>query len=312
MSNYYETLGVSNTATPDEIKKAYRQKAKQYHPDTNHDPGAEEKFKEIQEAYDTLSDTQKRSKYDNPISQQSQFDNFHFNPFQHTQVIRVQHPPIKIVLNLTLEEFHKGTSIDVSYQRYDTCEICNGTRGAGTTTCLQCGGTGEFSPLSFVKLPCHGCNGSGQIVKDPCTTCSGSGQQLKTRTLKIHVPTGMTLQHMLQYKEGHMDPTTKQPGLVLISLNELPHDRFSRTIQAPFDLIFNHELSFSDAVNGTKLSIVDIENTKIEVNIPPRTSYTSTLKCEKLGLNYHNTRGNLIINLSTKFPTEEETKHVKQ
>ena len=230
--DYYEILGVGKSATQDEIKKAYRKLAMQFHPDRNPgDKQAEENFKEAAEAYEVLSNDEKRAKYDrfghsglrggqdfhsytnvNDIFSHfsdifggsSIFDEFFGGSQQQRSRQRSSGQPgsdLKISLKLTLEEIATGTTKKVKIKKYNKCSSCSGSGAKSSSsfrTCSVCNGTGEIRQVSrsifgqFVNIaPCNNCSGTGRIIAEPCTTCSGDGRTHEESTIKINVPAGV-------------------------------------------------------------------------------------------------------------------------
>jgi molecular chaperone DnaJ len=209
--DYYEVLGVNKSATDDEIKKAYRQAAKKYHPDLHPgDAEAEAKFKEVNEAYEVLSDHDKKARYDqfghagvdpnfgagsagSPFGQDIDFGDIFSSFFGGFGGRRAANPnaprrgtDVETVLNVSFEEAAKGCKKTVQYQAITTCKDCNGTgaqKGTTPKTCTVCGGRGQVTinqrtPFGAVQTsrPCDACKGRGKIVETPCRTCNGRGQ----------------------------------------------------------------------------------------------------------------------------------------
>ena len=230
--NYYETLGVNKSASEDEIKKAYRKLSMKYHPDRNKDnKEAEEKFKEIQKAYDTLSDPQKKAAYDqygHAAFEQaaggaggfgaggfdfSGFSNFGGGSFQgdfsdifsqmfggggarsHQQ--SYQGADIDYAVEITLEEAARGISKKITIPTYDECDICHGSgakAGTQASTCHTCGGKGTVhvrQAIFQIQQTCPTCHGSGKEIKDPCSKCHGSGRVRTSKTVEVNIPAGI-------------------------------------------------------------------------------------------------------------------------
>ena len=230
--DYYEVLGVGKGASDDEIKKAYRQAAKKYHPDLHPgDKEAEEKFKEVNEAYEVLSDSEKKARYDqfghagvdpnygaggagSPFGQDIDlgdiFSSF-FGGFGGRRSANPNAPrrgsDIETQLYISFEEAAKGCKKTVQYQAISTCKDCNGTgaqKGTSPKTCTACGGRGQVTinqrtPFGTVQTtrPCDTCRGRGKIVETPCRTCNGRGQVRRKKTVEVNVPAGINDEQVL-------------------------------------------------------------------------------------------------------------------
>lgn len=263
--DYYEVLGVSRTADEKEIKRAYHQMARQYHPDVNKESHAEETFKEINEAYDVLSDKDRRAAYDrfghagvqggfgggdpfggfggagSPFG--DLFETFFGGGMGGPSSGRRAAPPrgadLQVSISLTFEEAVFGTEKEVEVDRLETCESCHGTRmkdGARPQTCTTCGGTGEVRRVQQTILgqfmtsgPCSTCNGEGVIITDPCSTCKGKGRTRKYRTLSVTVPAGIEDNATLRLSgQGEDAPSGGQTGDLYVKVRVHPHKFFER------------------------------------------------------------------------------------
>ena len=225
-TEFYDRLGVSKNASQDEIKKAYRKLSKKYHPDINKEPGAEEKYKEVQEAYETLSDEQKRASYDQFGAAGAQggfgggaggfggFDGAGFGGFEDIfssffgggGATRNPNAPrqgddLQYRVNLKFEEAIFGTEKEVEYQREATCHTCDGSGakpGTSPVTCGRCHGSGMINidrqtPLGMMRqqVTCDVCHGRGQEIKSPCETCHGSGHERRNHKVTVKIPAGV-------------------------------------------------------------------------------------------------------------------------
>lgn len=306
--DYYEVLGVSKDASDDEIKKAYRKVAKQYHPDLN--PGdkvAEEKFKEANEAYEVLSDSEKKARYDqyghagvdpnfgaggsNPFGGFGGFgDAFDLgdlfgNLFGGFGGGRQQNPnaPRKgstVTVNVTIsfEEAAKGCKKTVRINRVDTCSVCGGTgcqKGTSAETCKTCGGRGTvnvqqrtpFGVMSTTKQ-CSDCGGRGKTIKNPCNHCHGSGFETKAATVEVDIPAGIDDRQALNVRGGGNKGLNGGPtGDLRVNINVRPHPFFERD---GFDVWCDFTVTFAQAALGDTLFVPTLDG-KVKYELPAGT-----------------------------------------
>jgi len=276
MSNYYDILGVDKNSSQEDIKKAYRKKALEYHPDRG---GDEVKFKEAAEAYETLSDNQKKQEYDmygktgrgagnstrgfNMDDIFSQFgDIFGGNPFGGGAFTN-QRPrrgnDLRVQMQVTLEEVLTGTTKKVKYKRQHVCNPCNGKGGTDVRTCTTCGGQGvrtmtQQTPFGSISqtVPCNSCGGVGTKVMNRCNSCAGSGTISKDETVDINIPKGVGSGMSLNMNGYGNHIKDGQPGDLHILIDELSHPRYKREGN---NLICEETISISDAVLGTNLKV---------------------------------------------------------
>jgi len=293
MSDFYKVLGVAMDATADDVKRAYRKLAMEHHPDRNNgDKKAEEKFKEITEAYEVLRDPQQRAAYDRygeagvrgasrsgpqmhhvDLSEALNifmrdfgglggFDAF-FGGGQRQQRDRRRGQDIKVTLRLTLAEVATGTSKTVKIKGLNPCPQCAGTgarKGTKVQACRTCGGAGEvrrtaqslFGPLVSIGV-CPTCEGEGTVISDPCPECRGDGRVRAEKTVQVDVPAGVADHHYLTLR-GHGVPGPRNgPTGDLIAVLEIEDDpRFERHEE---DLIYDQALSFSQAALGAEVEV---------------------------------------------------------
>ncbi|NLK16968.1 MAG: molecular chaperone DnaJ [Clostridiales bacterium] len=281
--DYYAILGVSKNATEEEIKSAYRKLAKKYHPDLNpNDKEAAEKFKEVNEAYEVLSDPKKRQMYDSGAFDMggaggfggfdfsdftSGFDdilNFFFSGGRSSAYERPRGEDIQIRLNLTFDEAARGVKKDLSYAKDEQCSSCRGTGAKDGTRfekCPKCGGTGKvqyvnqgmFGRTVNVRT-CDACGGSGNKILESCLTCGGRGYNRKHVTLPVDIPAGVDNGTILKFtSEGN---ASKVPGGIsgdlLLTLSVAPHKLLKRK---GLDLLLEVPISIVDAIMGAKIDI---------------------------------------------------------
>lgn len=301
MHDYYEVLGVARTATPEEIKKAYRKKALQYHPDRNPgDSEAEAKFKQAAEAYEVLSNPEKRQRYDRfgkagvngpggrpgggfqDISDIfSAFSDIFGDAggagFGRRGARQRTGSDLRVRLALTLEEIAEGVEKKIKVRKYIPCETCDatGARGgeSGYQTCPTCSGTGEFRQVSstffgqFVNVqPCPACRGEGRIVTDPCPDCAGEGRQKGEDTITVEVPAGVREGHFLSIRgAGNAGRRGDPPGDLRVEIQETPHAELTRD---GLDVRYDLHLSFPDAALGTEVEVPTLKG-KARLQIDP-------------------------------------------
>lgn len=336
--DYYEVLGVSRNASLDEIKKAYRKLAIKYHPDKNpEDPIAEEKFKEAAEAYDVLSDPQKRQRYDQFghqgmgggfgggfSSAEDIFSHFSdiFGDFGFGGGRRVRKGDnLRIKLKLNLEEIAKGAEKTVKIKRYNTCKSCAGTGAANGTaqkTCHTCRGAGQVNRVVNTMLgqmmssqTCPTCNGEGKIITDNCKVCGGQGRVLQEEQIKITVPAGVTdgMQLSMRGKGNVPKRGGGVAGDLLIVIEEEAHPFLKREGN---NIVYDLYLNFADAVLGTEVEVPTIDG-KVKVPIQAGTHSGKLLRLRNKGIpsaeGYG--RGDQIIHVNIWTPqqlNEEERK----
>ncbi|MBK9293742.1 MAG: molecular chaperone DnaJ [Oligoflexia bacterium] len=318
--DYYEVLGVKRGASGDELKKAYRKLAMQHHPDKN--PGnkeAEEKFKEVSEAYDVLSNEKKRQMYDQfghsaggaggPGFGQGGFGGFgdagsfqdifndvfgdFFGASSGARRSRSREKPrgadLRYTLNVSFEEAATGCEKQINFMRNKGCTTCKGTgskSGTGKVKCSQCNGLGEvrFQQGFFaVSRPCPQCQGSGQIIKDPCGTCKGQGVTQAASKLSVTVPAGVNTGQRLKLKnEGDAGPHGGDPGdlYVVIQLNE--HPLFERQDD---DIVCELPLSFPELALGVEASVASLQG-NIALKIPPGTPSGKVFRIKGKGFSH--------------------------
>jgi molecular chaperone DnaJ len=313
--DYYEVLGVNKNASSDEIKKAYRKLAKEHHPDKG---GDENLFKEISEAYEVLSDNDKKSRYDrfgHVDDNRGNYDDMHggFNDmfgqfFRQKQSRERVGENMTLTVKLTLEEIFEGVKKKYNYTRNVSCTDCSGHGGSEPQECSACKGSGHIrhvnrTPFGFMEQisDCHVCSGTGTTFKNECKTCSGSGLVKKQELVEVDIPTGIQdgMAFVMSGK-GHGTKSGRE-GDLIIRISELPHDKFTRVGS---ELKMKLKLQYHQLVLGGKVDINTIEGTTIRIPISEYSQVGQNLRIPFKGLKELNTdkRGDLIVSLDIDMP----------
>ena len=318
MSDYYEILGVDKNATKDEIKAAFRSKARQLHPDVNKAPDAEEKFKELGKAYDTLMDDNKRATYDRYGEDGLQnagfdtsgpfaggfgdlndiFESFFGGAFGFGGRSTNPNSPqngadLRLNLEIEFEEAVFGVKKEVKITHLETCDECGGTgaqKGSKPEVCSTCGGTGSVqqvmkTPLgSFSQITtCPKCHGTGKINSNPCTKCHGDGRLEVARTLKITIPPGVDNgSRIVLANEGNCGKNGGRTGDLIIVIYVKEHEKFKRD---GVDIYSALEISFPQAALGDTIEVDTIDG-KQELVIPAGVEQDKILQIKGAGVPY--------------------------
>ena len=338
--DYYGILGVSKTASDDEIKKAYRSMAKKYHPDLNPgDASAAEKLKEVNEAYEVLSDKQKRSNYDqfgDPNGMASGFGGgaggagFDFSSFggfgdifgdifgsfgggnsRRNPNAPMQGADIQARINLTFEEAAFGAKKSISLNRSETCSECHGTGAKGGTaysTCSRCGGSGRITTRQntmfgqmLSESTCPDCSGTGKKIKEKCTKCSGAGFTRETRSIEVNIPGGVNTGTILTLRgQGEAGKNGGQAGDLQLLIKAGDHKVLKRDGYDVFEDVY---VSFTDALLGKKVDIAGI-NEKLTITIPAltQTGTIITVKGKGTKVLNKNSYGDLFAKIIVEMP----------
>lgn len=331
--DYYDVLGISQNASQSEIKKAFRILARKYHPDVNKTDEAEKKFKEINEAYEVLSDDQKRSNYDrfgfqgvDPNFQGGNGFNMNFGGFGDlfdmffTGNQRSSYNPngsvdgddIQIKLNLTLEEAATGVTKTIKYNKMVVCDNCEGTgceSGYTPTVCSTCHGSGQikqqvhsFFGTSVQISTCPHCKGKGKIIEKPCNVCHGHKIVKKQIEKEINIPAGIHSEMNLRIQGAGSDGLSGgYPGDLFILINILKHKTF---IREDDDLYRTLDIPFTYASLGVDLNINTIYGTDTIINIPHGSQPNDVIKVNNEGMPNINTgvKGDMYVKLNIKIP----------
>jgi len=329
----YEVLGVSRDATPEDIKKAYRRLAREFHPDVSADPEAEHKIKEINLAYQTLSDPRKRQQYDMYGGRGFTQDMFNVGDISDIFEMffggspfggrRSRGPRVArgadghAALGLTFEEAAFGARKEIEIDRLTLCDACAGTGaapGSAPVGCRHCGGTGEVSDVRrsvfgtvMTSRTCSVCGGSGQEIADPCPTCRGDGRVPETRSVSVEVPAGvadgMDLRVEGVGEQGHRGAP---PGDLYLTLRVEPHPVFERRGQ---DLVAILDVPLTQAVLGADLAIETLDGPET-VKIPPGLDPGTVIRLPGRGVPNigRRGRGDLYLECAVDIPSSPSRK----
>ena len=312
-TEYYDRLGLSKDASQDEIKRAYRKLSKKYHPDINKEPGAEEKYKEILEAYETLSDAQKRAAYDqygpdgaNGFGGQGSFGGFDggagfggfediFSSFFGGGATRNPNAPrqgddLQYRVNLSFEEAVFGAEKEIHYNREVTCKTCSGSGakpGTSPVTCGRCHGHGVINvdtqtPLGMMRrqVTCDVCHGTGQEIKDPCQTGRGTGRAKQSHTVSVKIPAGVeTGQQIRLAGQGEAGFNGGPYGDLFVVINVNPSDKFTRDGST---IYYTLNISFVQAALGDTVEVPTVHG-NVEMVIPAGTQTGKTFRLKGKG-----------------------------
>lgn len=312
-TEYYDRLGVSKDASQDEIKRAYRKMSKKYHPDINKEPGAEEKYKEVQEAYETLSDDQKRAAYDqygpdgaNGFGGQGGFGGFDggagfggfediFSSFFGGGATSNPNAPrqgddLQYRVNLSFEEAIFGAEKEVHYNREATCKTCSGSGakpGTSPVTCGRCHGQGVINvdtqtPLGMMRrqVTCDVCHGTGQEIKEPCQTCHGTGHEKQSHKVSVKIPAGVeTGQQIRLAGQGEAGFNGGPYGDLFVIINVNPSDKFTRDGST---IYYTLNISFVQAALGDTVEVPTVHG-NVEMTIPAGTQTGKTFRLKGKG-----------------------------
>ena len=337
MADFYQILGVSRDADANTLKSAYRKLARQYHPDVNKDPGAEDKFKEIGKAYEALADPETRARYDQfgeagiggaagmpDMGDMGGFGDLFetfFNGFggQSSQGGRSQRrgpqqgDDLRYDLNIDFKDAIFGQQREINIPHLETCEVCRGTgakKGTGPTTCTTCGGSGQVrratrTPFgNFTQVAeCPTCNGVGQMISDPCSSCGGNGVKQVRKKLRINIPAGVDTGTKLRVSgEGNVGLKGGPPGDLYVFIKVKNDPNLKRD---GINIYSEISVSYLQAILGDTVDIVTVDG-KVNLKIPSGTQPNSTLSLENKGvprLGNPVARGNHQVLIKVKLPT---------
>jgi len=327
--DYYEVLGVSRNASDVEIKRAFRNQARKYHPDVNKDPNAENQFKEINEAYEVLSDARKRAAYDRygHAGQAGAFDGFSdlggfadiFETFFGAGGRRAGYrtaqrgSDLRYDMSITFEEAVFGTEREIEIPVLQICERCGGNGaepGSGTTTCPRCQGSGELRRVQqsvfgqFVNVVvCDRCQGEGQVVGSPCSKCHGNGRERRQKKLSVKIPAGVDRGQQIRLAgEGEIGPKGGPPGDLYIVLDVQEHPFFRRD---GVDIYYDLSLNVAQAALGDDVGVPTLDGTA-DLHIPPGTQHGRSFRLRGKGVPHlrSSERGSMFVVARLTVPTK--------
>lgn len=332
MADYYETLGVSRDATADEIKKAFRRLARETHPDANPgDPASEERFRAIAEAYEVLSDPQRRAAYDrgDRIDLGDLFSSFAgvedllsrffgggFGPFGGAPG-PASGRDVGVSVAITLAEAAVGVEREVTYRAAVACATCHGTGaapGSDLLTCERCRGQGSVRVTRQTMLgtamsiaPCDRCGGRGRIVVEPCETCRGDGSVVDDVTVVVAIPEGIDDGTRLRLAgRGAAGDPGGRSGDLIVGVHVEPDPRFARH---GADLVHRVQLGFTEAALGRDIVVPTVYGEELDVTVPPGTQPGTVFKLTKQGMPrlHRRGRGDLLVEVVVTVPTDLST-----
>ena len=329
--DYYEVLGINKSATPDQIKSAYRKLAVKHHPDKNKgDKASEEKFKEASEAYHVLSNTERKQNYDNfghaafenGGGGRGGFGNFDFSSNfsdifedffgegfgggRRSRKSNNRGSDLRYDLSISLNEAFSGKKQDIKFSTSEKCDVCKGTGskpGHSPSTCSMCGGHGQVrSSQGFftVQQTCPQCGGSGEQITHPCTSCGGQGKKQASKRLSVTIPKGVDDGTRIRLTgKGEAGSRGAGSGDLYLFVNVYSHDLFKRSDE---NLYFECPISIADAALGTTIEIPTIDGRKAKIKIPAGTQSGKQLRLKGKGMPYirGSGYGDLYVQLNTE------------
>jgi molecular chaperone DnaJ len=333
--DYYEILGVERGATDADIKKAFRRLAQQHHPDVSREAGAEERFMEVNEAYQVLSDPQRRRAYDmfgragvgtggaEGFGGFGGFQGFgdifdaFFGGGAQTATRRARAPAgsdLRYDLHVTFEDSIRGTEREIEFSARDRCSTCSGNGaepGAESATCPQCGGSGEVRQVHTTMLgqmvnvsACPRCRGEGRIIEKPCLTCHGDGRVERRRRLRVAVPAGIDEGHQIRLTgEGEAGPRGGPAGNLYVAIHVEPHPALRRD---GTELYFDLPISITQAALGARVRVPTAEGDE-EIDVKAGTQPGTEIRLRGRGvphLRRTGVRGDLHVNVAVAVPTK--------
>ncbi len=337
--DFYDVLGVARDASADELKKAYRKLAMKYHPDQNKDnPKAEEKFKEINEAYDILKDEQKRAAYDRYGNAafdgsmgggpggggfggggfggagafsdifEDMFGDFMGGGGRGRSGGPMRGADLQYTMEMSLEDAYKGKEAKIKIPVNDSCDECNGSgaaSGSGAQNCSTCNGAGRVRQQQgffTIERTCPSCNGEGAVIKDPCKKCHGAGRVKKSKTLKVKIPAGVETGRRIRLSgEGEAGVRGGPRGDLYVMINVKPHKLFQRDAA---NLYCRVPITVTRAALGGEIEVPTIEGTRASVKVPAGTQTGQQFRLRGKGMTMlrSDSRGDMYIEIYVETP----------
>ena len=332
--DYYDVLGVNKSATPDQIKSAYRKLAVKHHPDKNKgNKASEEKFKEASEAYHVLSNAERKQSYDNfghaafenAGGGKGGFGNFDFSSHfsdifedffgegfggggRRSRKSSNRGSDLRYDLSITLEEAYKGKKQDIKFSTSEKCDTCKGSGskpGHNAGSCSMCGGHGQVRSNQgyfTVQQTCPQCSGSGEEITNPCSSCGGQGKKQASKRLSVTIPKGVDDGTRIRLAgKGETGSRGAGSGDLYLFINVYSHDFFKRSDE---NLFFECPISIADAALGTSIEIPTIDGGKAKIKIPPGTQSGKQFRLKSKGMPYMRGDGNgdLYVQINTEVP----------
>jgi molecular chaperone DnaJ len=335
--DYYEVLGVERGADDAAIKRAFRKLAQQWHPDVNTEPEAHARFKEINEAYQVLSDPSRRQAYDmfgkagvSGAGGDAGFNATGFGGFSDIfdaffggtvggAARRAARPQtgsdLRYDLRISFQEAVLGSEKEIEFPVLGRCGTCDGTGakpGTAPTQCPQCNGRGEIRSIRQTMLgqmvnvsPCPRCHGEGKVIELPCETCLGEGRTERKRTLRVAIPAGIDEGHQIRLSaEGEVGPRGGAPGSLYVAVHVAGHPTLTRE---GTELYYEADLSIAQAALGTKIHVPTVEGEDADVEIRPGTQPGTEIRLRGRGvphLRRQSVRGDLHVIANVIVPTK--------
>jgi len=314
--DYYEVLGVDRNATEEEIRRAFRKLAFKYHPDHNHEDRAGEKFKEVNEAYEVLSDSDKRATYDRfghggaeSIFGQG-FEGFDFSGFGDifdaffggattaTRQAPQRGTDLRYAITITFEEAAFGCEKEIKISRTEHCSLCQGIGckpGSQPSRCPNCNGNGQVRRVQrdifsiFTNtVTCPQCHGEGRIITEPCPQCRSTGKEKRQRSILVKIPAGVSDGSQIRISgEGDAGSRGGPPGNLYVTLSVMPHQFFARDND---DILYELPINFAQAALGTEVEVPTLDG-KVKLKVPAGSQTGKVFRLKARGIPHLHARG---------------------